>query len=485
MITLTLGRPRLTTGLDEHERVDHDTHVRLHGELPKMTADDLITLTELGALPGRGGAGFPFARKLRSVLRSALRRRAPARVVVNAVEGEPGSAKDRMLLERLPHLVLDGAELAAHALGAPEVVVGIADRAPSGADDDPVRESLRAAVAERRSALGLRLVQMPHRFVSGQSGALVQGINGGPPVPPGQPRRTSENGVAGLPTLLSNAETYAHAALLALGGAYQYASVGTADQPGTVLLTVGGSVVVEAPAGTPLVQVLHMCDTAPGQAVLVGGYHGAWLSPDVADRVRLSHAEVADAGGTLGAGVVLPLPRTTCPLGEVARVLRYLAGESAGQCGPCLRGLPALAESFSALVTGESGPEPALAAAAVGEGRGACAHPDGSALFARSALAVFGEDVSEHAREGGCGRPVSGLLPLADGSTDRRTRLSLDWSRCDGHGLCAELLPDLIRLDRNGYPEDQRVTVPDALAADAELAVRMCPALALRLSSQG
>ncbi|WP_116246144.1 NADH-quinone oxidoreductase subunit NuoF family protein [Nocardiopsis sp. FIRDI 009] len=481
MITLTIGRPRLTAGLDEHERVDHDTHLRLHGALPGMTADDLLALAELGSLRGRGGAGFPFARKLRAVLRSARRRGVPARVVVNATEGEPGSAKDRMLLERLPHLVLDGAEMAARALGAPEVVVGIADRAEPGTDGDPVRESLRAAVAERRSSVGLRLVRMPHRFVSGQAGALVQGINGGPPIPPGRPRRASESGVAGLPTLLSNAETYAHAALLALGGAYQYASVGTADQPGTILLTVGGSVVVEAPAGTPLVQVLHMCDVSPGQAVLVGGYHGAWLSPEVVDRVRLSHTEVAEAGGTLGAGVVLPLPATTCPLGEVARVLRYLAGEAAGQCGPCLRGLPALAESFSALAAGAGGPEAVLGAAAVGEGRGACAHPDGSAVFARSALAVFGEDVSEHTRGSGCGRPVAGRLPLADGPTARRTRLSVDWSRCDGHGLCAELLPGLIRPDRDGYPEDQDVTVPDALVGDAELAVRMCPALALRL----
>ncbi|MFE3459910.1 ferredoxin [Nocardiopsis aegyptia] len=480
MTTVTIGPPRLTTGLDSHERVDHDTHVRLHGALPRLAADDLITLAGLGGLRGRGGAGFPFARKLRAVQRSAHHRQASARVVVNAAEGEPGSAKDAMLVERVPHLVLDGAELAARALGAREVVVGIADRAARGADD-PLQESLRAAVAERRSTIGFRVVRMPHRFVSGQAGALVQGINGRAPVPPGNPRRTSESGVAGLPTLLSNAETYAQVALLALGGADQFAAVGTSDQPGTVLLTVGGSTVVEAPAGTPLTRVLHVCGVSPGQAVLVGGYHGAWLAPDVVARAHLSRREMADVGGTLGAGVVLPLPRTTCPLGEVARVLRYLADESAGQCGPCLRGLPALTESFTALIGGEGAPEAVLTAAGVGEGKGACAHPDGSAVFARSALAVFAEDLSTHALTGGCGRPVVGELPLTGEPEHRHARLLLDWSRCDGHGLCAELLPELVRLDRNGYPEEPDVPVPDALAGDAELAVRMCPALALRV----
>ncbi|MEV2274409.1 ferredoxin [Nocardiopsis sp. NPDC049922] len=485
MITLTIGRPRLTLGLDEHQRVDHDTHVRLHGELPEITADDLVVLAELGALRGCGGAGFPFARKLRSVLRSAFRRRTPARVVVNAAEGEPGSAKDRMLLQRLPHLVLDGAELAARALGASEVVVGVADRRVPGADEDPAQESLRAAVAERRSPLVFRMVRTPHRFVSGQAGALVQAVNGGAPIPPGEPRRASESGVAGLPTLLSNAETFAHAALLALGGAYRYSSVGTSEQPGTILLTVGGSVVVEAPAGTPLVQVLHMCDVSPGQAVLVGGYHGSWLAPDAVARASLSREGMAEVGGALGAGVVLPLSGATCPLGEVERVLRYLAGESAGQCGPCVRGLPALAESFAALVGGGGEPESVLTAAEVGEGKGACAHPDGSAVFARSALAVFAEDVSTHALTGGCGRPVAGELPLTDEPADRRARLHLDWSRCDGHGLCADLLPDLVLLDRNGYPRDRDVLVPDALVGDAELAVRMCPELALRLRARG
>lgn len=485
MRSLSLGEPRLTLGLDRYRRVSHDVHRALHGSLPDLGADDLITLAGMGGLRGRGGAGFPFARKLRAVQTAAARRQAGVRVVVNATEGEPGSAKDALLLTRAPHLVLDGAELAARALGSPQVVVGITDRGTPRSDADPVGESLREATAERGSAVGYRVVRMPHRFVSGQGGALVQGVNGRVPLPPGTPVRTSEHGVDGLPTLLSNAETYAQLALLASGGADAYAAVGTADQPGTVLLTVGGDTVVEAPAGTPLVHVLGVCGAPPAQAVLVGGYHGSWLDPPAVARARLSRTGMAEVGGTLGAGIVLALAEDVCPLGECARVLRYLARESAGQCGPCVRGLPALAEAFTELIAGGGDPAAVAGAAGIGEGKGACAHPDGTAVFARSALRVFADDVERHTLGGNCGRPVRGLLPVPEGRPEPRPRLSVDWSRCDGHGLCAELLPDLVRLDADGFPEDPDLPVPAFREAEADLAVRMCPALALRVTGRG
>lgn len=286
MRTLTLGTPRLTAGLDQHHRVDHTAHRELHGPLPQLGADDLITLAGLGSLRGRGGAGFPFARKVRAVQTSVLRRDSTARVVVNGTEGEPGSVKDRMLLTRAPHLVLDGAELAARALGSPEVVIGVADEGARAAD--PVLDSLRSAVDERGSGTVFRVVRMPDRFVSGQAGALVQGINGRVPLPPGTPRRTSESGVAGLPTLLSNAETYAQLAVLAIGGADRYAQEGCASQPGTVLLSVSGDTVVETAAGTRLSRLLSACGLSSARAVLVGGYHGAWLSGEEMSRARLS-----------------------------------------------------------------------------------------------------------------------------------------------------------------------------------------------------
>ena len=223
-----------------------------------------------------------------------------------------------------------------------------------------VAESVVAAAkAEPELRTLLRVVEVPDRFVSCEGGALVNAVNGKVALPPGRKRRASEAGVDGLPTLLANAETFAQLAVLALLGADGYASAGTTDEPGTVLLTVGGSAsrpaVVEVPSGVSLGTVLDICEAKVADGVLVGGYHGKWLSPEAAYDVPVSRAGLEAAGGSLGAGIVLPLGEGTCAVGEVARIARYLAKESSGQCGPCQLGLPGIARSLSALAGGSGG----------------------------------------------------------------------------------------------------------------------------------
>ena len=125
---------------------------------------------------------------------------------------------------------------------------------------------------------------MPERFISGESGALVRGINGKRPIPPGRKILAAESGVDDLPTLLSNAATFAQLAVLALLGPERFAAVGMPEEPGTVLLSVGGSAenpaVVEVPTGVPLAAVLDICQAPAGDGVLVGGYHGMWLTAE-------------------------------------------------------------------------------------------------------------------------------------------------------------------------------------------------------------
>jgi NADH:ubiquinone oxidoreductase subunit F (NADH-binding)/ferredoxin len=403
-------------------------------------------------------------------------------VVVNATEGEPASWKDKMLLRRAPHLILDGAFLAAQALGSHSVVIGVATGEPGAG-------SLMRALEERRMPVITRVVEVPHRFISGEGGALVRAINGEIPIPPGRKIRASDSGVNGLPTLLSNAETYAQLALASRTGPYGYATVGLPTEPGTLLLTVGGATsrpaVVETPTGVPLGEILRMCGASIGPGVLVGGFHGKWIPPTAVAQALVSRKGLDAVGGTLGAGIVLPLGEGTCPLGEVTRVLQYLAGESAGQCGPCRRGLPEVARRLTALADGSGGRsavEAIRAAAGDVRGRGACAHPDGTARFALSALEAFSDDVDEHILRGGCGRPVRGVLPIpaVPGSG---SQLTVDWTRCDAHGLCAHVVPELVSLDTNGYPAILDRPVPEWLSGQAHKAVGMCPALALRLTS--
>jgi NADH:ubiquinone oxidoreductase subunit F (NADH-binding)/ferredoxin len=480
---MRIGPARLTAGLDRFGRVDLASHQEIFGLLPRVTAADLVSMAERVDLRGRGGAAFPFARKLQAVMRSAAAGRSSSVVLVNGCEGEPGSVKDTTLLLRSPYLVLGGAMLAARALRAREIVVSVAG------NGGPVARSVAAAIkAEPQLRRFGRVVEVPDRFVSGEGGALVNAVNGNAAVPPGRKRLASDSGVAGRPTLLSNAETFAQLAVLALLGPERYAAAGTADEPGTLLLTVGGNAVrpavVEVPAGTPLGTVLDMCQARPGGGVLVGGYHGKWLPVQTAYGVPVSRAGLEAAGGALGAGVVLPLGEGTCPLGEVARIARYLAAESSGQCGPCKLGLPGLARALSMLADGSGGMEAlegARRTAAAVRGRGACHHPDGTARFVLSALDVFADDLAAHVFRGGCGRPVAGILPVPAVAGERR--LEVDWTRCQGHGLCARLVPELIQTDRQGYPVFLDAPVPPWLEREARHAVAMCPALALRLET--
>lgn len=350
----------------------------------------LIRLVDEAGLTGRGGGAFPTARKLRAV--AAGRR--PAVVVVNAAEGEPLSAKDRLLLSVAPHLVLDGAALAAYAVGADRIVVGMHAAGVDG---------LEQAVAERGDALPVEVSRLPARYVASEESALVNHVGNGVAAPTWGPR-PFERGVGGRPTLVANAETYAHIGLIARYGPEWFRVCGTADAPGTALFTVSGAVarpgVVEAPLGTSVADLLRMAGgpAEPLQAVLTGGFGGTWL-PIRQVHMPTTPAAFAAAGAALGPGIVAALPVRACGPAESARVLRWLADQTAGQCGPCVFGLPAIAHDLEEIAGGR-------ADAAVHRrlrerlrvipGRGACRHPDGAARFAASALRVFADHLRTH-----------------------------------------------------------------------------------------
>ncbi|SDT82975.1 NADH:ubiquinone oxidoreductase, NADH-binding subunit (chain F) [Streptomyces sp. TLI_053] len=472
----SFGPARLLAGTDAG-RLDRARHLAVHGPVPVLSSEEVVTLTRTVDLRGRGGAGFPFARKFQAVVDALRNTQGDPAVVVNGAEGEPSCLKDTALLLNAPHLVLDGAEIAAVALRADEVAVGVAR-----AD---VLASVQQAMDERRSlSVRMRVEQLPERFVTGEGSALTNGLNNNPALPSGRKVRTSERGLNGRPTLLSNTETFAQLAVAARLGAQGYAEVGLPDEPGTAMLTVAGEAVVEAPTGAPLTYLLQMCGMSVGQGLLVGGYHGMWLSPAAGELALVSREALKALGATLGAGAVLPLPEETCPLGETARVARYMAGESAQQCGPCVWGLARLADELEALTTygGQAAYDAVFSHVRGVLGRGACSHPDGTSRFVSSALKAFPEDVGRHVYEGGCGRPVLGVLPVDGKDVGKVTqRLLVDWTLCRAHGLCADVLPGVVQLGPDGYPSSADMPLKEKERANAVRAVRRCPALALRV----
>ncbi len=387
-----------------HEQLDARAFLAHYGPRP-TGGERLLEAVETGRLTGRGGAGFPTARKLRTV--RAGRR---AIVVANGTEGEPTSWKDKVLIDRNPHLVIDGALIAAEIVRAKRVIVAV------GRSGSAI-ETLEAAVAERGDAGRLTVIGVPERFVAGEETAVVHFLNGGEAKPTITPPRPFERGVDGRPTLVQNVETLANLALIARYGAEWFTTVGAADEPGTVLATVTGAVarpgVVEVPLGLPLPDLFARCGglTEPVRATLVGGYFGRWVPDD--DTLQLSRQSLAAAGGSLGARAVVALGESSCGIVETARVVAYMANQSAEQCGPCLFGLRTLADRLATLARAEPGAARAFEDLVRLDRqiarRGACAHPDGVLGFVASALEVFEDELARHV-DGRCSahrhRPV-------------------------------------------------------------------------------
>jgi NADH:ubiquinone oxidoreductase subunit F (NADH-binding) len=357
----------------------------------------------------------PTALKLRAV--AGRRRRAI--VVANGAESEPASRKDTALLARSPHLIIDGAIAAAAAVGADEIVVYV-KRTHAAA-----WQATSNAIAERRDRRGpaLTLAAAATRYVSGQETSVVSHLDGGPGLPTTVPPRPFERGLRNRPTLICNVETLAHIALIARHGPDWFRALGSRSQPGTALVTFGGAVgrpgVYEIAFGSRLAELLWQAEgaTEQPQALLVGGYGGTWLDGSCIDELMLGEDDPLLAGGSIGAGVLWVLGERSCGVFETARILDYLAAQSAGQCGPCRHGLRAIADSFDRVARGgEARGDRARLRRWASEvpGRGACGHPDGAARFLQTALEVFAAELDNH-QGGRCTAARGPAMPLPPG----------------------------------------------------------------------
>ena len=384
--------PALLAGI--HEGPGLLAHRRRYGDLPRRGLSELVGMAARSRLRGRGGAGFPFVVKLQTVADG----RRPV-VVVNLAEGEPASAKDTALALARPHLVLDGARAAAHALGSRKIHVVLPGDRPAAA------AAMRRAISERADRFEVHVADPC--FVSGQSSAVLELMAGRSNLPVTSWEPAAQRGHRGRPTLLANAETWAQLGWLSLAGEQEYHRLGSLDEPGTTLVTLIGSRtparVVEAPYGTRLQSLLP--DSARGRPALLGGFHGTWASAGTLSNLRVSIDHLQEQGLTLGAGIVLTMAREDCPVTLTTRITDYLATQSAQRCGPCYNGLPALAAALHRAVDGSAGLTRLEELCALVVGRGACAHPDGTAQMVRSLLTAFPDELSRHAR-GGCTRLV-------------------------------------------------------------------------------
>jgi NADH-quinone oxidoreductase subunit F len=328
---------------------------------------------EASGLRGRGGAGFPTARKWAAVAENRGQGLRPS-VVVNASEGEPGSFKDRMLMRRNPYRIIEGAIIAAEAVDAERVVFAL--KASFGRE----LERLRTALAEVEHAgwteLTLCIVEGPSEYLYGEETALLEVVDGREPFPRIAPPyrhgvddvgedptsaagsvMASPEGQTAAPALVNNAETIANVPGILAEGATWFRQVGTADSPGTIVCTLSGggrrAGVAEFEMGTPLAEVIETIG-GPGAAIqaVLSGVANPFLPGTLLD-TPLSYGAMEAAGTGLGAAGFIIFSEEDDLAAVAAGVARFLAVESCGQCTPCKQDGLAIAEILARIVGGE------------------------------------------------------------------------------------------------------------------------------------
>ena len=378
------------------ERESYDDHVLRFGPRPDVSAALLADVEHAGLL-GHGGAFVPVAVKWRS----ALLRKGPLTVVANAAESEPLAGKDGTLIRQRPHLVLDGLMIAAQALGADRAIIWL------HGDDYTARAVFEEAFQDRGWSgrdVPIEIIDGPVHYLAGEAQAITRATSGGPALP--FPRRNVTDPRAPQ-TIVQNVETLARLAMLARG----------LPNTRTRLLTVLGAhrMVIEVAQSTTIEQVLiGLGWKAAPQAVLLGGYAGIWAKWDDVASLEVNEKKMRAAKLTLGAGVMVPLAEDACGVRVTADLVSYLASMSARQCGPCLFGLPALAEHWAGLAD-EDGDRRTMdrlrADISAIEGRGACRHPDGATRLSTSALQTFSAHLGAHVSGMRCRHRTHVTLP--------------------------------------------------------------------------
>ncbi len=356
-------------------------------------------------LRGRGGAGFPTGMKWRSVREDP---NATTYVVCNAAEGEPGAFKDRWLLRHDPYAVLEGLAIAAIAVGASGAWIGM----KAGAEREVARVQgamQDMAAADLLGPVPVELVAGPDEYLFGEEKALLEVIEGNPPLP-----RTVPPWMEGLfrrpgtpnPTVVNNPETLANVPPILREGAEWFRAIGTEDSPGTMLLTLSGDVrypgVYELPMGFSLTELIHgIGGGAPeGRAVkaVFPGASSTVISPEQFE-TPMSFDALRAVGSSLGAGAFIVYDDSACIVRATLAFSRFLYVESCAQCPACKHGTGQITQLLERIDRGEGSEmdvETILARARTVTDAQRCALPTGETLIAQSAVHVFGEEFAEH-----------------------------------------------------------------------------------------
>ncbi len=383
----------------------------------KTAPEDVIKVISGAGLRGRGGAGFPTGKKW------AFTRECPEQpryLVMNGGEDEPGSKKDRLLMENLPHLVIEGVIIAAYAIGAVKAYLYI------NANYDAAMKGMANALAEAKAAsywgqnilesgfdLDIEITPAPHNYVAGEDTAALEVIEGKKPLPRQKPPFPVSVGLFGKPTSVNNVETLANVAPIILHGAKWYRKFGTAESPGTMIFSLSEDVsrpgIYELPFGTPLRYLIEECGGGIKggrkiKAIMPAAPSSAFLPPEKID-TPLDHNSMTEAGSGLGCGVVRLISEDSCIVEEVVKIADFFTAESCGQCPACRMETNTLSMLLKKVQQGQGG-QPILEqfgkVLAFNKGKGFCNLIAMPGPPIESALKLFPGDFQAHLTSGKC-----------------------------------------------------------------------------------
>jgi NADH:ubiquinone oxidoreductase subunit F (NADH-binding) len=383
----------------------------------KATPEEVIKEVSNAGLRGRGGAGFPTGKKWSFTGECAEE---PHYLVMNGGEDEPGSKKDRVLMENLPHLVIEGVILAAYAIGASKAYLYI------NANYEAAIKSITNALAEAKDAgywgenvlgnnfsVGIEITPTPHNYVAGEDTAALEVIEGKKAWPRQKPPFPVTVGLFGKPTAVNNVETLANVPPILLHGADWYRGFGTADSSGTMIFSLNEDVnrpgIYELPFGTPLRHLIEACGGGMKggrkiKAIMPAAPSSAFLAPDKID-TPLDHNSMREAGSALGCGVVKLVPQGSCIVEEVLKISEFFTAECCGQCPACRMETNTLTSLLKKVQHGQGGQailEQFGKILAFNRGKGFCNLISMPGPPIESALKLFPEDFAAHLSTGKC-----------------------------------------------------------------------------------
>ena len=400
----------------------HEGYAGARLALSSMTPDEVIELVKDANLRGRGGAGFPTGVKWSFVPKGEPADGGLKYLVCNADEMEPGTFKDRYLLEFNPHLLIEGMIIGAYAIGAKQGYVFL-----RGEYHLPYRR-LQAAIDEARAqgylgenlfgsgfGFDLRIHRSAGRYICGEETALLNALEGKRGQPRTKPPFPPASGAWGRPTIVNNVETFCNVPAIARHGADWYQELGIGEDAGTKLYGVSGRVnnpgLWELPIGTPIREIVeeHAGGMQEGyqlRGLLPGGASTDFLVEQHFD-LAMDYGTIQKAGSRMGTGTMILMDDSICPVDMCRNLEHFFAQESCGFCTPCREGLPWVEQLLTDIKEGRAreGDLELLernAAYIGGVTNTFCLHAPGAIEPLSSALKYFREDFEEHVRTGEC-----------------------------------------------------------------------------------